>query len=217
MSRVVRTSGYECPEKYADLDESVTMCRQEDTVIDNGSVEAGTAPFVEVSTILFKCNVGFITATLCNGTNSLVCQEDGSWKGNSGCKPQLPLTCSGKDPCTNAVASGGRLEVLRDEEWRGVCDDQWNDDYNFHRNLLVACRSLGFQYGVEWIKISANNIIEDIDFWLDEVICSGFESNLNECKQNPWGVNDCNPTKYIGISCGNPCSEASTFPPPRSG
>ncbi|WAR14105.1 hypothetical protein MAR_004210, partial [Mya arenaria] len=131
-------------------------CRQEDTVIDNGSVEAGTAPFVEVSPILFKCNVGFITATLCNGTNSLVCQEDGSWKGNAG-------------------------------------------------------------YGVEWITISVNDIIEDIGFWLKEVICSGFESNLNECKQNQWGVNNFNPTKYIGISCGNPCSEPSTFPPPRSG
>ncbi|WAR15167.1 hypothetical protein MAR_005272 [Mya arenaria] len=84
---------YECLEGYTHAPGSDSVicqedvCRQEDAVVDNGVAIAGAGPFVAGSVIQFGCNAGFISA-VCNGSNVLVCQPDGSWTRRGGCMPE---------------------------------------------------------------------------------------------------------------------------------
>lgn len=39
--------------------------------------------------------------------------------------------------------------------------------------------------------------------YLDEVICKGYETSLDECLTNPWGVHNCNHQEDAGVSCFN--------------
>lgn len=40
--------------------------------------------------------------------------------------------------------------------------------------------------------------------WLDDVICTGIESGIEQCVHLPWGTNDCDHSEDVSISCSNP-------------
>ena len=37
--------------------------------------------------------------------------------------------------------------------------------------------------------------------WLDEVRCSGTESNIAQCQKSPWGSNDCTHREDAAVLC----------------
>ena len=38
--------------------------------------------------------------------------------------------------------------------------------------------------------------------WLDDVVCTGNETDLNNCIHLPYGINDCTHAEDIGVRCG---------------
>eukprot|EP00057_Strongylocentrotus_purpuratus_P028583 XP_011683057.1 PREDICTED: soluble scavenger receptor cysteine-rich domain-containing protein SSC5D isoform X1 [Strongylocentrotus purpuratus] len=91
----------------------------------------------------------------------------------------------------------GRLEVFYSGFWGTVCDDSFDI-----LDARVACRQLG-------LDTSSINYYTDSRFgsgtgtiWLDEVDCSGSESNLNDCNHDTYGTHDCTHLEDVGISCG---------------
>ena len=90
----------------------------------------------------------------------------------------------------------GRLEIYVNGEWGTVCDDGWGNN-----EAIVACKQMGFEgaYDSNWIFSSSGSISQTI--WLDDVTCTGSESQLINCNHRGLGVENCGHIEDIGIRC----------------
>ena len=41
------------------------------------------------------------------------------------------------------------------------------------------------------------------EIWLEDVVCDGTESSIDECQHSDWGSHDCNHTEDVSIRCIN--------------
>ncbi|XP_072179728.1 uncharacterized protein [Diadema setosum] len=89
----------------------------------------------------------------------------------------------------------GRVEVLVDYQWGTVCDDLW--DLN---DASVICRMLGFS-GASSALQSAYFGQGSGPIWMDNVQCSGSESDINQCPHNGFNWNDCSHSEDAGVIC----------------
>ena len=67
-------------------------------------------------------------------------------------------------------------------------------------NAGVVCRSLGFDAAPE-AKYDAFFGQGIGTIWLDNVACTGLESNLVDCSHNGWGMHDCVHGDDAGVVC----------------
>ena len=90
----------------------------------------------------------------------------------------------------------GRLEVYYRGQWGTVCDDLFNNNA-----ARVVCRQLGFNPSGA-IAVSDGRFGEGADpIWLDNVNCNGLERNIDSCRHNSWGSNDCDHSEDVGVIC----------------
>ncbi|XP_055959267.1 scavenger receptor cysteine-rich domain superfamily protein [Patella vulgata] len=98
--------------------------------------------------------------------------------------------------------SDGRLEVLHDGIWKNVCGDKFDK-----LDARVVCRQLGFldpqRLDSVDIYVTGNNswIINNGDYWLDELGCQGYESWIEDCSQPVWGQTNCTSDGVVGVKC----------------
>ena len=91
----------------------------------------------------------------------------------------------------------GRLEVFYNEKWGTVCDDSW--DIN---DVKVACRQLGYAYGVR--ALSGLQVPDGTgQILLDEVNCTGNEQSLSDCSHGGWRNHDCSHPEDAGVECSS--------------
>ncbi|CAI8035148.1 Scavenger receptor cysteine-rich type 1 protein M160 [Geodia barretti] len=77
--------------------------------------------------------------------------------------------------------TSGLVEVLRNCEWRSVCDDYWTD-----HDAKVACGQLGF-------------LPYEVQYWLDDVQCKGDELSLFDCPHKD--THNCGRRERAGVHC----------------
>ena len=95
----------------------------------------------------------------------------------------------GKNP------SEGRVEILYNERWGTVCDDDWD---NFAAQ--VVCRQAGYLYVLRsTLEFGAGNGT----IWLDNVGCTGNESSILECNHGGLGQHNCVHSEDIGVVCSS--------------
>lgn len=93
--------------------------------------------------------------------------------------------------------SSGRVEVSILGTWGTVCDDSFGDE-----EAKVVCRMLGRSttnaraYGRAHFGHGGGPIL------LDDLSCTGYESNLLDCNHRYIGHNDCSHNEDAGVSCG---------------
>ncbi|CAJ1064432.1 scavenger receptor cysteine-rich domain-containing group B protein [Xyrichtys novacula] len=107
----------------------------------------------------------------------------------------------------------GRVEVFYNDSWGTVCDDEWDMvDAN------VVCRQLdcGVPVGVG----SSSKFGQGTGLiLLDNVDCTGRETDLSQCQSLGWGVHNCYHYEDVGVTCrgaaglGLPGPEDPTTPP----
>ncbi|XP_019617913.1 PREDICTED: uncharacterized protein LOC109465208 [Branchiostoma belcheri] len=94
------------------------------------------------------------------------------------------------------TSNEGRLEVqMKTGEWGAVCDDSWDI-----KDADVACRQLGYTGAVPGTEYRSFGEGSG-EIWLDDVFCTGTESNLGECQHNGWGKHNCRQDEAVGVVC----------------
>lgn len=89
----------------------------------------------------------------------------------------------------------GRIEVFYNQEWGTICDDDFAME-----NAHILCRHLGFTEATGWTH-SAKYGKGIGRIWLDNVICSGSEKSIADCKSRGWGNSDCTHEEDAGVVC----------------
>uniref|UniRef100_A0A6I8Q811 Lysyl oxidase homolog n=1 Tax=Xenopus tropicalis TaxID=8364 RepID=A0A6I8Q811_XENTR len=89
----------------------------------------------------------------------------------------------------------GRIEVFYNKEWGTICDDDFTME-----NAHVLCRHLGFTAATGWTH-SAKYGKGVGPIWLDNIICSGTEKSILDCKSRGWGNSDCTHEEDAGVVC----------------
>jgi len=115
-----------------------------------------------------------------------------------------PIRLIGTQGSTSATS--GRLEILYDGRWGTVCDDGFGQSA-----AQVACRQLGCRSVVSFGNTQADAGSGPI--WLDDMRCSGFETELAACPRSTWGAHNCGHSEDVGVTCAL-CSALATPPAP---
>ncbi|CAH1247157.1 PRSS12 [Branchiostoma lanceolatum] len=90
----------------------------------------------------------------------------------------------------------GRVEVFHDGEWGAVCDDLWDI-----KDANVVCRELGFPDGAVEATTRGRFGQSNGKIVLDDMLCTGTEVSLRDCKHNGWGRHDCVEAEAAGVVC----------------
>ncbi|XP_015277861.1 PREDICTED: deleted in malignant brain tumors 1 protein-like [Gekko japonicus] len=120
--------------------------------------------------------------------------------GEHSCDHRRDASAECSDPNEIRLVNGsnrcsGRLEVLHNQQWGTVCDDDWSI-----QNAQVVCREL--DCGVALSAARGAQFGEGADhIWLDDVKCKGTEAALRDCRRKAWGEHNCNHGEDAGVVC----------------
>ncbi|KAM7407973.1 hypothetical protein PAMA_003621 [Pampus argenteus] len=114
--------------------------------------------------------------------------------GPSGAKGSKGEKGSARDEIVRLIPgpSRGRVEVKHNGVWGTVCDDNFNS-----ADGVVICKMLGYQRATSVFTAEAGTG----SIWLDDLQCTGSESNVFNCSHNGVGVNNCGHSEDAGVQC----------------
>lgn len=102
-------------------------------------------------------------------------------------------------------ANEGRVEIFYRGQWGTVCDNLWD-----LMDASVVCRALGFQNATEALGRAAFGPGTG-PVMLDEVVCTGTESSLAECRSLGWLKSNCRHAQDAGVVCTNETRSTHTL------
>ena len=127
----------------------------------------------------------------CNGTEKNIkhCQHKGWGSCNCTHDEDVSVSCPTVRLVGGPSPREGRLEVYHDGTWRSVCDDHFND-----AAARVVCYMLG--YGRLGRYRGSVTYDSPLSAWLDNVQCSGTETDIANCQHSGWSSHSCRRRRY---------------------
>ena len=99
----------------------------------------------------------------------------------------------------NGDLTEGRVELCFNNQWGTVCDDFWDI-----RDARVACRQLGFADAVRPTRFASFGAGTG-PIHLDNLMCVGNETRLQDCPHNGIGSHNCFHFEDAGVVCTSKC------------
>ncbi len=149
------------------------------------------------STCLHNEDVGLC----CWGKNSL---ESGKRVGPS-TFPRCPSVETSDLRMVDCNKEVCRLEIKHNDKWGTVCDNGFT-----MKSADRVCAILGYPGGGTFKQSCgtlgkysgcAANSAGQGPIWLDDVVCGGYERDLEGCRHKPWGENKCKHEQDVGVCC----------------
>ena len=80
--------------------------------------------------------------------------------------------------------------------WGTICDDGFTN-----KEATVICRMIGYESGEESNAYRQSDVTPSPKIWLDNVRCSGNETDIAMCSHRGWGTHNCGHGEDIAIRC----------------
>ncbi|XP_063968591.1 deleted in malignant brain tumors 1 protein-like [Lytechinus pictus] len=175
--------------------------------LDDAHVVCRSLGYMQASAYHYQAHFGQGSGNIvldnvgCKGfeSNLAFCQHYGYLAHNCGHIEDAGATCDGIELETR-LANGrgpfeGRVEVFYQGSWGTICDDNW-DLVDAH----VVCHTLGYPRALSYHR-SAYFGEGTGDIILDDIDCSGTESNIAVCQHNGFFNSSCEHSKDAGVTC----------------
>ena len=132
----------------------------------------------------------------CNGTEIIIshCRHNGWGRHNCHHSNDVSVSCSTTRLVGGVSPLEGRLEVYHNDTWGTVCGEHFND-----AAAKVVCNT--FTGGLVGHYLDNLYGAGNGPIWLDNVQCSGTESDISDCQHNDWGSHNCTHSQDVSVSC----------------
>ncbi|XP_072171895.1 uncharacterized protein [Diadema setosum] len=185
-----------------------THCETNSNECSSGPCQNGGNCADGVNGYTCSCAAGYV-GTHCETNNnacaSSPCQHGGActdYVNYYSCSCQAGVggtNCETVSSVTIRLAAGtsvlnGRLEVYWNGAWGTVCDDHFDGN-----DAAVVCRQLGFTGYSTYGSASPGTG----DIVMDDLACTGSESNLAQCGHAGYLVENCGHGEDIGVTCAS--------------